>query len=69
MASDDDIYLHGRGGADLYVVSGNLMASIMASNYAMFACIHFSSLFPLMTFVVNMMYLQIVYQCEALKCW
>ena len=36
MASDDDVYLHGWGGADLYMVSGSLMAGIMASNYTIF---------------------------------
>ena len=66
MASDDDVYLHRWGGADLYLVSGNLMASIMASNsnYMHYVCIHFSSL---LTFVVNTMYLQIIYQRKALQ--
>ena len=36
MASDDDVYWHRRGGADLYMVSRSLMASAMASNYTMF---------------------------------
>ena len=35
MTRDDDIYLHGHGD-DLYMVSGSLMASVMASNYTMF---------------------------------
>ena len=39
------------------------MVSLIASNYA----VHFSSLFSLITFVVNMMYLQIIYQREALQ--
>ena len=29
--------------------------------------IHLCCLFPLITFVVNMMYLQIIYQCEVLQ--
>ena len=33
-----DVYLHRWGGANLYVVSGRyLLASVMASNYTMFA--------------------------------
>ena len=68
MASDNDVYLHKRGGADPYMVSGSLiMASVMASNYTMYVCIHFSTPFPLITFVVNMMYLQMMYQHEALQ--
>ena len=36
MASDDDVYLHRLGEANLSMVSGSLMASIMASKYTMF---------------------------------
>ena len=36
MASDDDVYLHRWDGADLYMMSGSLIASVMASNYTMF---------------------------------
>ena len=35
--TSDDFYLHGLGGTDLYLVSGCLMASLMSSNYTMFA--------------------------------
>ena len=42
------------------------MASVMAFNYAM-CLVRLSSLFPLITVVVNIMYLQIIYQCEALQ--
>ena len=49
----------------IYVVSGSLMASVMASNYTMFACT--LAVFPIISFVVNMMYLQIIYQREALQ--
>ena len=41
------------------------MASVMASNYTMFAFT--LAVFPLITFVVKMMYLQIIYQREALQ--
>ena len=49
----------------IYVVSGGLMASVMASNYTMFVCT--LAVFPIIRFVVNMMYLQIIYQCKALQ--
>ena len=38
----------------------------MASYYTTYVCIRLSHLFPLITFVLNMMYLQIIYQCENL---
>ena len=49
----------------IYVVSGSLMTSVMASNYTMFVCT--LAVFPFNKFVVNMMYLQIIYQYEALQ--
>ena len=41
MASDCDIYLHERSGANLYMVSGSLMASVIAFNYIIYVCVHF----------------------------
>ena len=49
----------------IYVVSGSLMASVIASNYTMSACT--LAVFPVISFVVNMMYLQIIYHREALQ--
>ena len=37
---------------------------VLILNYIHF---HLCGLFPLITFVVDMMYLQIIYQCEALQ--
>ena len=42
------------------------MASVMASNYTMFE-FNLAVFSLLINFVVNMMYLQIIYQCEALQ--
>ena len=44
-----------------------LMASIMHGFLLHYVCFHFSSLFPLIAFVVNMMYLQNIYLSEAIK--
>ena len=49
----------------IYVVSGSLMASVIASKYTMFACT--LAFFPIISFIVNMMCLQIIYHREALQ--
>ena len=59
--TSDDVYLHRRGHGARRSLHGEwkvIMFGVMASNYTMFAFT--LAVFPLITFVVNMMYLQII---------
>ena len=66
MASND-VYLHRWGGADLYMVSGRYLWLALWLLIILYVCTHFSSFFPLINFVVKIMYLQIIYQHKALQ--